>query len=94
MQELGQVDQAATPEVSQVDLDWQPKNEPKCAQELSGHQGRYATYRWAWDQAVDLTMDSIAQVIYECEMCCYQASQAQENQALKASVEWRVMAEI
>ncbi|KAK4819475.1 hypothetical protein QYF61_004701 [Mycteria americana] len=54
-----QVDQAAKTGVAQVDLDWQHK----------GHQGRDATYRWARDREVDLTMDTIAQVIHECETC-------------------------
>ncbi|KAK4810769.1 hypothetical protein QYF61_007743 [Mycteria americana] len=45
------VDQAAKIEVAQVALDWQQK----------GHQGRDATYRWARDRGVDLTMDTIPQ---------------------------------
>ncbi|KAK4817362.1 hypothetical protein QYF61_011109 [Mycteria americana] len=56
----------------QVDLDWQHKGELFIAQwahDPSGHQGRDATYRWARDQGVDLTMDTIAQVIHECETC-------------------------
>ncbi|KAK4830577.1 LOW QUALITY PROTEIN: hypothetical protein QYF61_011755 [Mycteria americana] len=64
-----QVDQAAKIE---VDLDWQHKGELFIAQwahDTSGHQGRDATYRWAHDQEVDLTMDTIAQVIHECETC-------------------------
>ncbi|RMC19562.1 hypothetical protein DUI87_03120 [Hirundo rustica rustica] len=32
-------------------------------------QGRDATYRWARDQGVDLTMDNISQVIHNCETC-------------------------
>jgi len=32
-----------------------------------GHQARDATYRWARDRGLDLTMDTIAQVIHECE---------------------------
>ncbi|KAK4814078.1 hypothetical protein QYF61_007052 [Mycteria americana] len=67
-----QVDQAAQTEVAQVDLDWQQKGElfiVRWAHDTSGHQGRHATYRWACDQGVDLTMDTIAQVIHECETC-------------------------
>ncbi|KAK4807032.1 hypothetical protein QYF61_000361 [Mycteria americana] len=67
-----QVDQAAKIEVAQVDLDWQHKGELFIAQwahDTSGHQGRDATYRWAHDRGVDLTMDTIAQVIRECETC-------------------------
>ncbi|RMC19938.1 hypothetical protein DUI87_03505 [Hirundo rustica rustica] len=30
---------------------------------------RDATYRWAHDQGVDLTMDNISQVIHNCEAC-------------------------
>ncbi|KAK4810971.1 hypothetical protein QYF61_014443 [Mycteria americana] len=67
-----QVDQAAKIEVAQVDLDWQQKGELFIAQwahDPSGHQGRDATYRWARDRGVDLTMDTIAQVTHECETC-------------------------
>ncbi|KAK4806833.1 hypothetical protein QYF61_005629 [Mycteria americana] len=67
-----QVDQAAKIEVAQVDLDWQHKGElfiARWAHDTSGHQGRDATYRWACDGGVDLTMDTIAQVIHECETC-------------------------
>ncbi|KAK4806926.1 hypothetical protein QYF61_012647 [Mycteria americana] len=67
-----QVDQAAKIEVAQVDLDWQHKGElfiARWAHDPSGHQGRDATYRWARDRGVDLTMDPIAQVIHECETC-------------------------
>ena len=67
-----QVDQAAKIEVAQIDLDWQNKGELFLAQwahETSGHQGRDATYKWARDQGVDLTMDTIAQVIHDCETC-------------------------
>jgi len=65
-----QVDQAAKTEVAQVDLDWQHKRElfiVRWAHDSSGHQGRDATYRWACDRGVDLTIDTIAQVIHECE---------------------------
>ncbi|KAK4806905.1 hypothetical protein QYF61_012626 [Mycteria americana] len=67
-----QVDQAAKTGVAQVDLDWQHKGElfiAWWAHDTSGHQGRVATYRWARDRGVDLTMDTIAQVIHECETC-------------------------
>ena len=67
-----QVDQAAKIEVAQVDLDWQHKGErciARWAHGTSGHQGRDATYRWARDRGVDLTMDTTAQVIHECETC-------------------------
>ncbi|GAB0184429.1 hypothetical protein GRJ2_000908200 [Grus japonensis] len=67
-----QVDQAAKIEVAQVDLDWQRKGELFIAQwahDTSGHQGRDATYRWARDRGVDLSMDAISQVIHQCETC-------------------------
>ncbi|GAB0185532.1 hypothetical protein GRJ2_001018500 [Grus japonensis] len=67
-----QVDQAAKIEVTQVDLDWQHKGELFIARwphDTSGHQGRDATYRWTHDRGVDLTMDTITQVIHECETC-------------------------
>ncbi|KAK4817217.1 hypothetical protein QYF61_003741 [Mycteria americana] len=67
-----QVDQAAKIEVAKVDLDWQHKGElfrAGWAPDTSGHQGRDATYRWACGQGMDLTMDTIAQVIHECETC-------------------------
>jgi len=67
-----QVDQAAKIEVAQVDLDWQHEGElliAPWAHDTSGHQGRDMTYRWARDRGVDLTMDTIAQVIHECETC-------------------------
>ncbi|GAB0207087.1 hypothetical protein GRJ2_003174300 [Grus japonensis] len=67
-----QVDQAAKIEVAQVDLDWQRKGElfiARWAHDTSGHQGRDATYRWARDRGLDLTVDAIAQVIHECETC-------------------------
>ncbi len=66
------VDQAAKIEVAQIDLDWQNKGElflARWAHETSGHQGRDATYKWARDRGVDLTMDAIAQVIHDCETC-------------------------
>ncbi|RMC16235.1 hypothetical protein DUI87_08450 [Hirundo rustica rustica] len=67
-----QVDQAAKIEVSKTDLDWQHKGElflARWAHDASGHQGRDATYKWAQDRGVDLTMDSISQVIHDCETC-------------------------
>ncbi|GAB0188949.1 hypothetical protein GRJ2_001360200 [Grus japonensis] len=67
-----QVDQAAKIEVAQVDLDWQRKGElfiARWAHDTSGHQGRDATYRWACDRGVDLSMDAISQVIHQCETC-------------------------
>ncbi|GAB0207918.1 hypothetical protein GRJ2_003257500 [Grus japonensis] len=67
-----QNNQAAKIEVAQVDLDWQPKGElfiARWAHDTSGHQGRDATYRWARDRGVDLSMDAISQVIHQCETC-------------------------
>ncbi|RMC15262.1 hypothetical protein DUI87_07450 [Hirundo rustica rustica] len=67
-----QVDKAAKVKVSQVDLDWQHKGEvflARWAHDASGHQGRDATYRWARDRGVDLTMENISQVIHNCETC-------------------------
>jgi len=67
-----QVDQAAKTEVTQVDLDWQHKGELFITQwthDTSGHHGRDATYRWARDRGVDLTVGTITQVIHECETC-------------------------
>ncbi|RMC00134.1 hypothetical protein DUI87_23544 [Hirundo rustica rustica] len=67
-----QVDQAAKIEVSKIDLDWQHKGElflARWAHDASGHQDRDATYKWAQDRGVDLTMDSISQVIHDCETC-------------------------
>ncbi|GAB0210171.1 hypothetical protein GRJ2_003482900 [Grus japonensis] len=67
-----QVDKAAKIEVAQVDLDWECKGElfiGRWAHETSGHLGRDATYRWARDRGVDLTMEAITQVTHECEIC-------------------------
>ncbi|GAB0206876.1 hypothetical protein GRJ2_003153200 [Grus japonensis] len=67
-----QVDQAAKIEVAQVDLDWQCKGElfiAEQAHDTSGHQGRDATYRWAHDRGVDLSMEAISQVIHQCDTC-------------------------
>jgi len=55
-----------------MDLDWQHKGElftSWWAHDTSGHQGRDATYGSACDQGVDLTMDTITQIIHECETC-------------------------
>ncbi|GAB0203408.1 hypothetical protein GRJ2_002806400 [Grus japonensis] len=67
-----QVDQAAKIEVTQIDLDWQHKGElfiARWAHDTLRHHGTDATYRWARDRGVDLTMDAISQVIHECETC-------------------------
>ncbi|RMC18933.1 hypothetical protein DUI87_03531 [Hirundo rustica rustica] len=67
-----QVDKAAKVKVSQVDLDWQHKGEvflARWAHDASGHQGRDATYQWACDCGVDLTINNISQVIHNCETC-------------------------
>ncbi|RMC14805.1 hypothetical protein DUI87_06981 [Hirundo rustica rustica] len=67
-----QVDRAAKIEVSKIDLDWEHKGElflARWAYDASGHQGRDATYKWARDRGVDLTLDSISQVIHDCETC-------------------------
>jgi len=67
-----QVDQAAKIEVAHIDLDWQHEGELLIAQwanDTSGHQGRDETYRQAHDRGVDMTTDTIAQVIHECETC-------------------------
>ncbi|TRZ07702.1 hypothetical protein HGM15179_019409 [Zosterops borbonicus] len=90
-----QVDKDAKTGIGQVDLDWEKKGELFIAQwahETSGHLGRDATYRWACDQGVDLTMDAIAQVIHECEMCCNQASHMSiilEQRAVAGFPIWR-----
>ncbi|KAJ7412096.1 hypothetical protein BTVI_47494 [Pitangus sulphuratus] len=58
--------------MSQVDLDWQHKGElflVRWAHDASDHQGRDVTYRWARDQGVDLTMDTISRIIHDCETC-------------------------
>ncbi|XP_054244819.1 centromere protein I [Indicator indicator] len=58
------VDKAARIDVAQVDLDWERKGElfvARWAHETSGHLGRDATYRWARDRGVDLTMEAITQ---------------------------------
>lgn len=34
-----------------------------------------ATFRWTHDRGVYLTMDTIPQVIHDCEMCCNEAGQ-------------------
>ncbi|RMC02970.1 hypothetical protein DUI87_20163 [Hirundo rustica rustica] len=50
---------------------WQrvPEKEELGIVRTAGHQGRDAIYKWARDQEVDLTMDSISQVIHDCESC-------------------------
>ena len=56
--------------MAQIDLDWHSKGElflPRRDNETSGHQGRDATYKWARDRGVDLTMDATAQVIHDCD---------------------------
>jgi len=66
------VNRAAEVKVAEVDLDWQHKGEQFLAlwaHDVSGHQGRDATYRWARDRGVDLTLDTTAQVIHSREMC-------------------------
>ncbi|KAF4795795.1 hypothetical protein TURU_090069 [Turdus rufiventris] len=67
-----QVDQSSKIDVSRIDLDWQHKGElflARWAHDASGHQGRDAMYKWARDRGVDLTMDSISQVIHDCDKC-------------------------
>ncbi|RMC15654.1 hypothetical protein DUI87_07856 [Hirundo rustica rustica] len=67
-----QVDQTGKIEVSKIDLDWEHKGElflVRWAHDASGHQGRDASYKWARDRGVDLSMDSISQVIHDCETC-------------------------
>lgn len=64
------MDQTAKTEVAQIDLDWQHKGElfpTWWVHDTKGHRGRDATYRWACDWDMGLTMDTIAQVIHECE---------------------------
>lgn len=65
-----QVDQTVKIEVAEIDWDWQHKGELFLAQwahGISGCQGRDATYRRALDWGVELTMDTIMQVICEHE---------------------------
>ena len=66
------MDQTDKIQVVQVNLDWQCKDElfvAWWAHDTSSHQGTDATYRWAYDQGVDVTIDTIAWVIHECETC-------------------------
>lgn len=66
------MDQTAKTEVAQIGLDWHHKGELFPAwwvHDTPGHWGRDATYRWACDWEVGLTMDTIAQVIHEHETC-------------------------
>lgn len=63
-----QVDKAVKIEV--VQMDWERQGEPYVGQRAYGslgHLGRDATYRWACDRGVDLTMEAVMQVIHECE---------------------------
>ncbi|TRZ13895.1 hypothetical protein HGM15179_013220 [Zosterops borbonicus] len=48
---------------------WSPTRQVAQATKRKGHQSRDATYKWARDRGVDLTMDSISQVIHDCETC-------------------------
>uniref|UniRef100_A0A493TKI9 Uncharacterized protein n=1 Tax=Anas platyrhynchos platyrhynchos TaxID=8840 RepID=A0A493TKI9_ANAPP len=67
-----EVDRASKIEIAQVDLDWGRKGElfvARWAHETSGHLGRDATYRWARDRGVDLTIEAITQVTHQCETC-------------------------
>jgi len=59
-------------EVAQVDLDRQHKGElfvALWAHDTSGYEGRDATYKWAYDQGMDLTTNNVAQLTHECEIC-------------------------
>ncbi|RMC19977.1 hypothetical protein DUI87_00822 [Hirundo rustica rustica] len=85
-----QVDQAAKIEVSKIDLDRQHKGElflVRWAHDASGHQGRDATYKWARDHGVDLTMDSISQVIHDCGTCAA-IKQAKRLKPLRYGGRW------
>lgn len=53
-------DGAARIKVSQLGLDWPHKGE--LFLDTSGHQGRDATSRWAHEQGVGLTMDTISRL--------------------------------
>ena len=67
-----QVERAAKTEVTHIELDWQNKGEiflAQLAHETLGHQGGDATCKWARDRGADLTMDTIGQVIHDCETC-------------------------
>uniref|UniRef100_A0A8B9ZLB8 Uncharacterized protein n=1 Tax=Anas platyrhynchos TaxID=8839 RepID=A0A8B9ZLB8_ANAPL len=80
-----EVDRALKIEVAQVDLDWERKGElfvARWAHETSGHLGRDATYRWARDRGVDLTIEAITQVTHECETC------AAIKKAMKVKSPW------
>ena len=81
-QNIYEVDHVGRMEVAQVDLDWQYKGElfiARWAHDTSGHQGRDVTYRWAHDRGVDLTMDTIAQVMHKCETCATIKQAKREN---------------
>ncbi|RMC03513.1 hypothetical protein DUI87_20712 [Hirundo rustica rustica] len=85
-----EVDRAAKIEVSKIDLDWEHKGElflARWAHDASGHQGRDATYKWARDRGVDLTLDSISQVIHDCETCA-EIKQAKQVKPLCYGGRW------
>lgn len=68
-----QMYRAARSEVAREDLSGQQKGElflAWWAHDTSSQKGRDATYRWTWNQGVDLTMNAIARVIHESEMSC------------------------
>ena len=72
-------------------MDWQNKGElflTRWAHETSGHQGRDATYKWARDRGVDLTMDAIAQVIHDCDTCIT-IKQAKKMNPLLGEGQWQ-----
>ncbi|KAM7023673.1 LOW QUALITY PROTEIN: CD180 antigen [Acridotheres tristis] len=50
-------------------------------------KGRDATYRWARDRGVDLTMDSISQVIHDCETC----AAIKQAKRVKPLVQWTMV---
>lgn len=73
-----------------MNLDWESKGELFVAwwtRETLAHLGRGATYRWACDWGLDLTIKAITQVIHEYETCCDQVSHTTE-----VSLEQRVVA--
>ncbi|RMB97364.1 hypothetical protein DUI87_26092 [Hirundo rustica rustica] len=47
----------------------QANEEHRNNEQLDGPMMPQATYKWARDRGVDLTMDSISQVIHDCETC-------------------------
>ncbi|TRZ13406.1 hypothetical protein HGM15179_013709 [Zosterops borbonicus] len=89
-QNKNQVDQAAKIEVSKTVLDWQHKGElflARWAHDASGHQDRDPTYKWALDRGVDLTIDSISQVIHDCDTCAA-IKQAKQVKPLWYGEQW------